>query len=74
VFLKKCQVMTLPIKNTELFIDRMAALYIRETQIREVTKQGDQLVELADRRGRYTLCRNAILISKGVGKRDQVRT
>jgi len=39
--------MTIPIKkriNTELFIDRTAVLYIGETLIRAVTKEGDQRV------------------------------
>jgi len=29
---------------TELFIDRMAAIYVGETQIRVATNEGDQLV------------------------------
>jgi len=40
-------VMTLPIKkiiNTELFIDRMAALYVGWTRIRDKTNEGVQQV------------------------------
>jgi len=51
-------VMTFPIKkriNTELFIDRMAALYKGETLIRVGTNAGDQLVVLVDWRIVYTL-------------------
>jgi len=43
--------MTFPIKkriNNELFIDRMAALYMGETPIRGVTNEGNQPVALAD--------------------------
>jgi len=39
----KNAVMTCPIKkrfNTELFIDRTAALYTRETRIRALTNEG----------------------------------
>jgi len=49
---------TFPIKkriHTELFIDRTAALCIRETQVRVGTIEGDQSVALADWRIKYTL-------------------
>jgi len=66
----------LPIKKriyTELFVDRMAALYIRETCIRGRTNEGNQPVALTDWRVKYTLQRTAILISKDVGMRDDVK-
>jgi len=50
-------VMTFPIKlriNTELFIDRLVALYIGETLIRMLTKQDDQPVVQADWRNEHT--------------------
>jgi len=45
------QVLIFPIKKriiTELFIDRMATLYIEETRIRNGTNEGDQPVALVD--------------------------
>jgi len=50
-------VLTFPIEkrmNTKLFIDRMAPLYIGETQIRVETNEGDQPVALADWWNEYT--------------------
>jgi len=64
---------TFPIKkriSTELFNGRFAALNIREVRIRVGTKESDQPVVLDD--WRIDLRRNAILISNGVGMRDQV--
>jgi len=70
-------VMIFPIKkiiNTELFIDRLAAIYIRKTRVRVGAKKEDRPVVLADWRGEYTLRRSVILRSKGVRMRDQVGT
>jgi len=67
--------MTFPIKkriNTEPFVNRKPALYVGEARIRVGTNEGDQPVAIADRRIEYTLHRNAISISNGVGMRDQV--
>jgi len=64
-------VMTFPIKkriNTELFIDRTAALNIKENWIREETSEGDQPVALVDWRNEYALRRNAM------GRKDWVST
>jgi len=58
-------VMTLPIKkriNIGLFIDRKAALSIGQSEIRVVTKEGDQPALLADRRNEYTFRRNAAVL------------
>jgi len=44
-------VVTFPINkriNTELFIDRTAALFIEETRIRDGANQGDEPVTLVD--------------------------
>jgi len=68
-------VMAIQIKTRigiELFIVRTAALCMEgETQIGVGTNEGDQPVVLADWRIKYTFHRNAILIPKGVGIRDQ---
>jgi len=45
--------------NTELFIDRMAALFTGETRIRVVTNEGDQGIGTTWLEERYTLRKNA---------------
>jgi len=51
----------------------MAALYLGKTLIIEKLPMGMiRALALADWRNAYTLCRNAILISKSVGMKDQV--
>jgi len=64
-------VMTFPIKKS-LFIDRAAALYIGETRIIVGNIEGDQCAAPPDWRIEYTLARNAILISEGVGMKDKL--
>jgi len=57
-------VMTFPIKkriNTEMFIDRTAALYIRETRIRAMTNRVIEKLALIDWRSEFTLRRYAML-------------
>lgn len=54
-------------KRHRSVLDRTAALYIIEIQIREGTHEVDQPVILADWRKEYNLRNNAVLRSKGVG-------
>jgi len=66
--------MTFQIKkrtNSELFIDRMAALYIGETQFRVGTNKGDQPMALGDWKIGYILRWNANLIPKKFGNNTQ---
>jgi len=66
-----------PIKkiiNTELLIERTAALYLRESQIRVGTSEGDQTIELVESWNECTMRWNVMWISKVVAIRDQVST
>jgi len=56
--------------KTLLFIDRMAALYIGETLIRDWADQSDQPVAIVWWGENYTFCWIAFFTSKGVGMRD----
>jgi len=60
--------------NTEQFIDRKVALYKGETRIRVGVNDDYQPVTLVDWRIEFHLSKDAFLISKGVGMRDQVQT
>jgi len=55
--------------KTELFITKMAALYLCVTRIRAMTNEGDRLI---GRTGR--LAQKIYLELKGVGMKDQVVT
>jgi len=54
------------------YVDRTAALYKGDSRIRVGTKKGDQTMVPADQSSKYNLCRNPILLSKGVGMKDRV--
>jgi len=68
-------VMTFPIKkrvNTELFIYRMAALYIAESWVRDMTNEGNQCIGTSWLQEQANLAQKCFLGLRGMGMKDQV--